>query len=191
LRLSIGGGGLATDLDYDAPGLNTTRVRGGTVGLDLLIGGSPTPGLAIGGGLMINGAGDAEVTTDTNVGGVESIETTQQDAGFSVFGVFFDAFPNPEGGFHVGGMIGLSTFDLNDNDDTVNEQRESNGWGGAAWVGFGGFVSSQWSLGGVLRLSGGVSNSDVVIGLPNGETRESREQAKSRALTILFTALLH
>jgi hypothetical protein len=189
--MSLGAGGLASDLDYDAPGLNTTRVRGGSVALDLLIGGSPIPGLAIGGGFNINGAGNAEVTTDTNVGGVAETDTSRQDAGFSVFGVFFDAFPSPEGGFHVGGMIGVSSFELNDNDDTVDEKRDSSGWGAAGWVGFGGFVSSEWSLGGLLRLSGGVSTSDVVIGLGSGETRDSKEQAKTRTLSVLFTALYH
>jgi hypothetical protein len=68
--------------------------------------------------------------------------------GILVIGPFIDIFPNPTGGFHLGGELGLAGVGLKGNDSTL-----SGGGGGAIWAGYGGWASSQWSIGGLVRLT--------------------------------------
>lgn len=110
---------------------------GFSLGTDLLVGGSPTPGMTIGGGVL----------TDMNFAG--------SGPGLNMMaGPFFDAFPNNKGGWHLGGLVG---FDLLAGDDDPLL-----GGGGAAWVGHDIWVAPEWSTGFNLRLAGSrVANANL------------------------------
>jgi hypothetical protein len=179
LRMSLGGGAFASDVEFDAPGSDNVALRGGGAAFDLLIGGSPSPGFVVGGGFLINTASDPDLETAG-----ETFDT-ELTLGFALFGPFIDVFPDPEGGFHAGGMLGAASFSVNSDDDDDSDQNSS-GWGGAVWLGYGGFVSSQWSLGGMLRFAGGVTRNDEDVGGVNIE-----QQVGTRTFSILFTALYH
>jgi hypothetical protein len=173
--MSLGAGAVNSTWETEAATANA-KISGAGLALDLLIGGSPTPGLVIGGGLLINSVTDPEVEPD----GGSSSEIEGQ-LGVGQLGVFIDGFFDPTGGFHVGGMLGLASYGVQFDDDD-DENIEQGGGGAAIWVGYDAWVGSQWSIGGLLRLTG-QSTSE--------ERNDTKEQASAGTLSILFTALYH
>jgi hypothetical protein len=177
--MSIGGGALVADREYDTSALPQSTLRGGGLALDLLIGGTPAPGFVIGGGILLNGA--ANPSNETPAGTFD----TEHDTSASVFGPFIDGFPDPEGGFHVGGMLGLAGFAVRDDNEDFDE--DTGGFGASAWLGYGGWVGSDWTLGGMLRLTGAATRGEFE--LPDGS--DVVEEVSVGTLSILFTALYH
>ena len=57
----------------------------------------------------------------------------------------------------------------------------------AVWVGYGGWVGSDWQLGGMLRLTGAATRGEFE--LPDGQ--DVTEEVSVGTLSILFTALYH
>jgi hypothetical protein len=105
LRMSVGGGSLAARGDrYDAGGAASDySFTGNALHFDIAVGGTPTPGLVLGGTYLGSyGARGAR-------GRMDGADTTG-DTGmsFSLIGPFLDVYPEPRGGFHVGGMLGLA-----------------------------------------------------------------------------------
>jgi hypothetical protein len=184
LRMSVGGGYMTSKVTYDDSTIADRTLSGGGGVLELLIGGSPARGLAIGGGLWGQNARNPETDPDE----VESYESLD----FGMLGVFIDGFPDPTGGFHVGGAIGVASLDgaFEDDDFDPDPERErlgeedggTGGIGGSAWVGYDAWISPEWSLGGMLRFSGAVTTSNA---------DELEQRANTRAFAILFTALYH
>jgi hypothetical protein len=177
--MSIGGGAVVAEREYDTSSLATSTLRGGGGAIDLLIGGTPSPGFAVGGGILLNAAEDP--SNETAAGTVD----TGLQTGASVLGVFIDGFPDPEGGFHVGGMLGLAGYNVEDDPLTGDEQ--TGGFGAAVWAGFGGWVGSEWTLGGMLRFTGAATRADLE--LPDGS--DVAEDVRVGTFSILFTALYH
>jgi hypothetical protein len=182
LRMSIGGGYLVSKVTYDDSSIPDRTLSGGGGALELMIGGSPARGLAIGGGLWGQNASEPKTDPDS----AESYENLD----FSMLGVFVDGFPDPTGGFHVGGAVGIAGLngafeddDFDPDPDRIGEEDGGTGGiGGSVWVGYDAWIAPEWSLGGMLRLSGAVTSS-------NAEDLEQR--ANTRSFAILFTALYH
>jgi hypothetical protein len=74
-------------------------VSGNGMAIDLLIGGTPTPGLAFGGGLIGNWSFGAEYER-------EGLDIPSRDYQDGTLGVFVDGFPSDTGGWHIGGLVG-------------------------------------------------------------------------------------
>ncbi len=104
-----------------------------------LVGGSPAPGLALGGGAL------AQLGLGSSFDGAKS----------GVFhvnvGPFFDAFPNSKKGFHLGALLGLSAVTLS---TEVTPQAQLWGGGAAAWLGWDTWVAPEWSVGIQLQSGG-------------------------------------
>lgn len=173
LRLSIGGGRLAHSVSTDTRSLSDFSTAGGGLIYDVLIGGSPEPGIAVGGGLIGFGTTGSDVEVDDRDTGVNA-DTSQ-----GLIGVFVDGFPKPNGGFHLGGLIGLAGVRL---DPATGAERTLGGFGGAVWGGYDAWVGSEWSLGGKLQLTGSITNEN-----DDGV----KWQATSFGVSLLFTALYH
>jgi hypothetical protein len=182
LRMSVGGGYMSSKVTYDESTIADRTLSGGGGVLELLIGGSPARGLAIGGGLWGQNAQDPETDPDS----ADSYESLD----FGMLGVFIDGFPDPTGGFHVGGAIGVASLngafeddDLDPDPDRIGEEEGGTaGIGGSVWAGYDAWISPEWSLGGMLRFSGAVTSSNA---------DELEQRANTRAFAILFTALYH
>lgn len=102
-----------------------------SLGTDLLIGGSPTPGMTFGGGVQ----GNLGFSTDPT---------------FSyLVGPFFDAFPNNKEGFHLGTMLGFAGAALSNGPSS-----SLFGGGLSAWGGYDIWVAPEWSVGMNLRGTG-------------------------------------
>jgi hypothetical protein len=177
--MSIGGGALVAEREYDTSTKPESTLRGGGLALDLLIGGTPTPGFVIGGGFLLNGA--ANPSNETAGDTVD----TEHDTSAGVFGPFIDGFPDPEGGFHIGGMLGLAGFAVRDDNEALDE--DAGGFGASIWAGYGGWVGSDWTLGGMLRLTATRTRGEFE--LPDGS--DVTEDVGVGTLSILFTALYH
>jgi hypothetical protein len=106
-------------------------------GLDAMVGGSPSDGLAIGGAAITN------------------VLATGDGGGFQyMVGPFFDAFPNPRRGGHFGAMVGLSGF--------AGSGEPMFGAGGSLYGGVDWWVGPNWSAGLLLRGTGGFVTAEGV-----------------------------
>lgn len=145
LRLSLGIGYQGVS---SSAGSSKASFHGAGPAGQLLIGGTPATGLVIGGGI----AWQSAVSPGVSVEGAPLPGIEQQPSGgvgLALLGPFVDIYPNPSHGFHIGGMLGLAGIGLKGDDDKL-----SGGVGGSAWLGYGDWVSSQWSLGGLVRVTG-------------------------------------
>jgi hypothetical protein len=92
-----------------------------------------------------------------------------------------DIFPDPAGGFHLGGLVGVSFLGLKD-----DQENSSNGLGLSVWGGHQWWASSQWSVGGLVRLSAAWSARKV-----DGVGRQHDASDVTRAITLMFSAVYH
>ncbi len=144
LRASVGFGYYYGSFsDCNQPGFDFNE-HGGTMSADLLIGGSPSPGISIGGGLMVDPLFGTDSEHGSRHGSVGRVSW--------LVGPFADAFPDPTKGWHLGGLIGFAgqSFDSLD----TGETRRGAGFGGAAWVGYDFWVADEWAVGPQFRVMG-------------------------------------
>ncbi len=121
--------------------------HGHSMALDFLLGGSPNPGLSIGGGLLLEPLFGADY--DRHGYGAGS------HGGFSaLIGPFIDGFPDATRGFHLGGLIGFAAQSFQNLNSGDASRTRAAGVGGAAWFGYDFWVASEWALGPQLRLMG-------------------------------------
>jgi hypothetical protein len=173
LRGAMGLGAYGADFSDDsAPGLDL-EAHGGSLALDLMIGGSPSRGVAIGGALLSDTAFNAQYEL-SDAEGTTSIST-------GLIGGFIDGFPDPKGGFHLGGAFGFSSL-IADELGPGDEALETAGLGGAFWLGYDFWVGDEWSMGPLLRVMA-TGNRD------RGD--ETDYTAVSRSISLSFTALYH
>lgn len=115
------------------------------MGLDLMVGVSPSPGIALGVGLLSNTGFDMTLEDE------DGADVTRTNVGHFIVGPFFDAFPDKRGGWHLGAEIGFAMSQYEGRSALVNN---AFGAGAATWVGHDFWVAPEWSAGLALRLSG-------------------------------------
>lgn len=180
LRMSVGFGGLWTSSSVSKSDASSD-VSGSGGSLDIMAGGTPAPGLVVGGGLLLQEAFNpavpqpkGQVINGFDPGTINSLP-------FGMLGPMIDAFPNPSGGFHFGGLLGLAQLGLKD-----NQGNSSGGVGLAAWAGYMWWASSQWSVGGLLRASAAWTGRKV-----GDEPNQFDVRDNTRALNLMFSAAFH
>lgn len=181
LRLAAGLGGAKTNVSTDSNAESNYGI--GSVGLssDLWIGGTPWSGIAIGGLLGLQLMSDDEMRIDGASTG------DGMSASLASLGVFIDAFPDPRRGLHFGGALYLAGIATKADSSSLEEELNVHDYNGgglglSAWVGYMGWVGPEWSLGGMLKLSGAGTRQDK-----DDVVRE----AQAYALSLSFTALYH
>jgi len=135
LYVRVSTGLAATSVLRDPKG-STGTVDTTSSGLDmaLLIGGTPSPGLTVGGALF------ADLATDDK-GKVDGVEATDPiNSTLTLIGPFVDGFFKPRGGWHLGASLGLATL-------KVDGSKSTGGLGAAAFGGYDAWVGDDWSLG--------------------------------------------
>lgn len=173
LRLGLGPGFLHMDGKVD-PGNGEYSVQGGGMSLDVMVGGTPTPGLVVGGASWFTQTRDP----DFDVAGVRS--SSEIEANLALLGAFIDGYPDPSGGFHVGGVLGFAVATVRTDDTAV--VGGDHGFGLGAFLGYDAWIAEQWTLGGVLRFS--------AAGMRNSED-DLDETLGAANLALLFTAVYH
>ena len=143
LTLGAGLGYQRSSISFDPAPQNEPDVtsRGfGFAGM-LMIGGTPAPGLVVGGASW----GGNFRTPTVEVDGQES--DAEGDFSPNLLGPYVDYYPSPTGGLHFVGVLGLAS--ANDgNDDT----KLAMGFGFGAGAGYGTWIGDEWSLGVLLRM---------------------------------------
>jgi hypothetical protein len=177
LRMSLGLGAVKTQVepDEEEDGVLSYDLSGTAVAIDLLIGGSPVPGLAVGGALLSSNASEPSLEYPGQS------DRELDDLTFGHLGLFVDGFPDPKGGFHVGGSIGFDAVTIVDEANEFEEELTFGGAGLNVWAGYDAFISPEWSLGGLLRLTGSVTHNDEDV----------PRQANSGGIFVMGTALHH
>jgi hypothetical protein len=183
LRLSAGFGGQWSASSTDKSNATAT-VAGSGGAFDILMGGTPAPGLVVGGGLILQEAMSPSVEVKTGTGGTASPGLdggTSAALGFGMLGPMIDAFPNPNGGFHFGGLLGVASIGLKGQNGN-----QSTGGGLSAWGGYMWWVSSQWSLGGLLRFSAARTSRKL-----GDQPNEIDVTDATQALTFMLSTAYH
>ena len=160
----------------EAEGIQAT-FEGAGPAYELLIGGTLGSGFVLGGGFVGQDIQDPEVTVDLAGAGSASGVASNETLGVVALGLFGDWFPDPEGGAHVGALIGIGALGLQGDNDEA-----STGAGASLWAGYDFWVGKQWSLGPEVRLVA-VSTERQVLGTTFQDSATSFE--------VLFSALYH
>lgn len=174
LRLAVGLGLGGALVSSDSKSIGDYSFGGGAGAFDVWIGGTPISGLAMGGVLSGLGLGSTERSVDGNrISGDVSGST-------GMLGYFVDVFPDPRRGLHFGGALGFASAQAEVKDS--GRQFQGGGLGLQAWGGYDFWVTSQWSVGGMLRFIGSVTREDDA---------GVAYRTSLGAVTLSFTALYH
>ncbi|HEY5373377.1 MAG TPA: hypothetical protein VIK01_06805 [Polyangiaceae bacterium] len=175
LRTSLGFGDYrASFTDNNHNNQNFTE-HGNTIAIDLLIGGSPSPGVSIGGGLLLEPLFSADYDRNGNGSG-------SHDGFATLVGPFIDGFPDATKGWHLGGMIGLGAQSFQDVNATSGTTTRAGGLGGAAWFGYDFWVAGEWAIGPQLRL----------MGMRTSDTKSGEDvSAWARSFTLGMSAVFN
>lgn len=181
LRMALGLGPLNTTSSVDGIDQDI-KTKGSGPAFDLYIGGSPVPGFVVGGALMWQvslkptvDAGSAPAST----GGITT--DNPKSVALSQLGVFVDGFPDPSGGFHIGGALTLASLASSDSDGNTSDNNPT-GWGLDVMTGYDFWVGTQWSLG----VLGRFGYAHTTFGAGN-----IHESDSSPSAAISFSALFH
>jgi hypothetical protein len=141
----------ATGLGYYSASAEVANIEasfsGMTIPMSLMLGGSPIEGLAIGGGFMIDYAPSP------------TYELNGQDAGANIdfsqyiigIGPFADYYLSPQGGLHLQAFVGWGGLETSAEGNAGGS--DPTGLVTALGVGYDVFISSEWSVGGMGRLT--------------------------------------
>lgn len=121
--------------------------RANGVSMDILVGGTPAPGLVLGGGLVMSAFESPTMSNQYPYGWWGSDVTANLVAPVGFVQYYFD----PKLGWNVQGMVGYGTLDYSDAYGSLGTTAE--GVLVALGGGWEGFVTDQWSLGGLFRIS--------------------------------------
>ncbi len=178
LHLSLGVGAAynvtGVAIDPEPPNNPDTSFSGAGIGALLMIGGTPIPGLAIGGASM----GFHTFSPTVKIGDRET--EAEGDAVGNLLGVYGDYYFDPHGGFHALAMFGFASLD----DGDPKTDNLALGLGGVLGVGYDVFIADEWSLGGLLRLQMNLT------GTRDDETKVDVAYG-SIVPALLFTATYH
>ena len=164
-RASVGLGSLGANYDDEHPSGRDLSGSGFSLGGDVMIGGTPSVGLALGGAVLAQGAVSAEFDRGRR--------SPNEDRSLSliVVGPFVDGFPVPNKGWHIGGLAGFAVSHIEESpDDGITRTL---GVGGSFWFGHDFWVADEWSVGPLFRLTGTL-------------TRDSDTDANASTLSLLF-----
>lgn len=146
--------------------------HGGSMSLDLLIGGSPSPGISIGGGILVDPLFGASYERNGR-------EIGSHGGVSALIGPFIDAYPDATKGWHLGGLMGFGGQSFQ-NVSTDTRQRAA-GFGGAAWFGYDFWVAPEWSGGPQFRVMGMSASSSK-----SGEDISSFASSFDLGVSIVF-----
>lgn len=148
LRLGLGAGtslskGTVQGTDEDV------SIKGTAIATEIALGGTPTPGLAVGFGIF-----NATILSPTYE--YQGLDLDGGLAQLAEYGVFVDYYPDPHGGLHFQAAPGLAVGAAQEGDcdnPCIGSDYSGTGFGVMLGAGYEGWVADEWSIGGLLRLT--------------------------------------
>ncbi len=131
------------------------ELSAGALSFELAVGGSPSPGLAIGGALYFDVASKA-TSHDMRINNQPVDDFHDSGASTWLLGPFADYYFNPRKGWHLEGSLGLALLTVGDaTEDGVKvlSKRAYGGVGGMIGGGYEWWVADQWGMGVLLRAT--------------------------------------
>lgn len=175
LRFSVGIGSMSPTVKVDASGqTNEVTYSGTTAAFDLMLGGNISKNVVLG------GAGQSLRIADAQQERLGTKSDANQSLQLSMLGPFVDVYPDPKGGLHFQGLIGLAS--LQAQSDNGNRSETLEGLGLSAGVGYDFWVGQQWSIGVLARYHYASVSKDI-----DGANNKSTITAPA----LLVTALYH
>jgi hypothetical protein len=177
LRLSAGVGAGHTSVS----GPQNFGVGGAGLALNLWAGGTPWRGTAIGGLLSYQGLNEGDTVVEGSGTGAGA------NGHIVLVGPFIDVFPDPLRGLHFGGSAALAFVGTQADSHLLEDKYavkdySGGGLGGSIWLGYMGFVGQEYSMGGILQLSGFASNK---------KDDDGDRKANGYSVSLSFSALYH
>lgn len=136
---------LDTGLGYLKTSPTDVSFSGVSIPFQLLLGGSPVPGLVIGGGLITDYAPSISVSQGGNK--VSGLSASMYLVGI---GPFVDIYPDPHSGLHFQGMLGFGALSVSQNGNSGNSP---SGFLMSLGGGYDWWVANEWSIGVMGRLA--------------------------------------
>ena len=154
-RGTLGGGYLHDSESLEGTPVDFERsVSGAAALVELYLGGTPVPGLVLGGFL----SGMSAPNPKAKFNGASVGSDDDATLGLGSIGPYVDYYPDVQGGLHVLGTLGYGLLSFDDgsgNGDDATSSETSSGFTLGAGIGYDAFVSDEWSLGALARLSYG------------------------------------
>jgi hypothetical protein len=145
LGLNLGYNTLSETVEANGQEVSNSSIRGGAGGFDLLFGGTPAPGLVLGGGLIQTYSSNPTVEIND--------QETEADGTLLVIGaVFFvNYYFDPSEGLHLQGSIGYGAMDFV-SDEGRSGSNDPTGPLFSLGLGYDFWVGDQWSIGPFARV---------------------------------------
>lgn len=171
LKLGVGASGLSmTRAGHVSAGGNDptytgdSKIEGGGSSFELTLGGTLRPGLVLAGTIVNQNVAGAKLQS----GGTET--TLASDLHYGLLGATLIWFPQPNGGFHIGGTLGIARAWARVPQPIFSEYLGGAGGVIAVDAGYLWWVSEQWSLGASARLSAANLHGEVTqLGVTGSE----------------------
>jgi hypothetical protein len=148
---TIDGGAFAGGFDASGGAL--------TLGLDI--------GSAIGRGFILAGGFNGNILSNPTLKNDTRKLRSDRKSQLSMLTVMAEGYPNPAGGFHVGGGLGLATLRDPNLSDTTTSSQDQNGFGFFVHAGYEWWVGNYWGLGGMARFIYAGTKGDYAGGTAN------------------------
>ncbi len=177
-RFGIGAGALSGSgedaevsepVSFDASGFSTTG--------ELAFGGTPSPGLALGGGIF--GSNTPTVTYTY----AEDFEGAS--AGISNLEFFIDFYPMPDKGLHLGGGVGLALVSAGESTEGLPDDYFGAGFGFHGAIGYEGWVGQEWGIG----IQGRVLYANATLSSSTGDYDDL--DVSALVPSVMLTATCH
>ena len=173
LRMATGIGYLATSTTFVGPTATAVDAAGGAFALDIAVGGALSPGIILAGSFSVQAAGDARLTNDTR------LVRRSHDPNLSMLAAMFDVYPNPKGGFHVGGALGFASLRMRADSSDPQNPEEQSGFGIVPHVGYEWWVGNYWGIGVLGRF---------LYARTTGDSADGRQTDNSTGAAVMFSA---
>ena len=178
---------------------------GAALATEIALGGSPTPGFVIGGGIYETVVFSASINEVGDGGGTVPADIEWEPSTLAMVGPFFDIYPVPSIGFHFQSAAGIAVLSAGRGSGTVDhaeqgrldvgdglEPRTFSGAGLMFGVGFEGWIGNQWSMGFLARLTYASVASDAPFTDPRTGTDHDVEWRHTVVVpALLWTTTLH
>ena len=198
LRLGIGAGYMYAPTTVTVSGIDdetTFTAKGPAVATEFAMGGTPAPGLVIGGGVYSISAPSAKAD-DFEADGekIDDLTGEWDMISLSIIGPFIDYYFNPEAGLHLQLAVGLASSSVSKGEFKTGEgssktdDETGSGFGAMLGFGFETWAGEQWSVGGLIRVL--YADTTIEADLPESDVKADWK-TKSVIPGVLFTATYH